>query len=1233
MLRDIIEIAASYVQYLLLLVGISPSPFPGYYTAPVDQLKYINLDLTNLVSEGNRGGAFRFVPSYIPLDLRTMFILVSVVLPLIVAWTGLLFLTPKRFIIWFAVLTTGIFFLFVGLFHRLANDDNLKAAISERDRDFYTYLGAAIIGFDLIVFLIYVLGKRQERKARMRERQLASRLHSGDEPESPASPTTQKEEDFEEEGKTLEEVEKEETEKVNPWRQAERVAFIVFFGAAGLLFVGIYGIPYVLDVNHAGGTVRTLYWVVGGIFIFIAFLFLISLLLGFSLRGRRIQFTITTFVRDNFVSVLLLVVSLMYVPSVSFIVQVYNCNDFECPPLTRLPDERSLITSSPFPIFNSSNATLDFYSNPLLLSSAINNTQWLAIIPLLYDKSCMLCDLSPFVQRCPVTLQQSICETASQGRRLERDRRIECSGVMRYFWPAGAIMFLSFVVAMPLLNFVLTNRSTKMLVQEFPLDERQSEGYTEEELFEEKVHASDNVAKFIYDPFQLRFKHWRMLFLFQKLGIVFSSVFVVRVSWMSSATIGVSLNLICHTFALLYVIVTTPFTRTVENALTIATQVLLTIACASGLPGTQNAPAPGGYMVFIAVLIFVIPLLSIAIGSVLTFQAGLKKEKQREMRIARAQEAAQEEDEAGEESSPTADGNDVEMEERGGQSPVSPMQTNLPPAVLSPQIGRALSPANNSIAPLEPGGEASPWTGGMRSSLHQSAARAGQELQIRSPPASPVKNSDSTALSFLNPASHMPAKSASPLVRPGAVPLWALPAEERRHAKKALKEGDESNSSAKFGLAKPADKAESKQLQKQKSSEDLSTRAKGIRAARQRTSWRQHNRKGANEDEEPHRPLVKKKSVWAKAREAFIAKIKSDREERERQEAEEQKRQAEEEAKAAQQGLRVKRAPTFFVAGDIDGYDLAGTTSMMSGAFLPAAPKKKKKKFGGAMKNWDALLEALKDEDTRNKIRADLEAADGKEAGHSEDNLLSPGGNPLLAPALRNKTRKKAEDRLRKRLRQLYEEELEKIKRQQQAVDYKINVDTTSVLHIFFVIASLLAFIALLWCGLGIIARREQAASSTFLYVNPDAEYPEPFSNALAGYSTWTDFTNNCCCSAFIDQTASWPFYALDVEKWYCANGKRKEHQRRWIYESPDAENFIINGYAIRPLCGMTFQNACTISQVVSATGTVEAQLTNCDWTAVFNASVPAELLAVHPLNTTQPDAYDAVTKGVLKLW
>jgi hypothetical protein len=47
---------------------------------------------------------------------------------------------------------------------------------------------------------------------------------------------------------------------------------------------------------------------------------------------------------------------------------------------------------------------------------------------------------------------------------------------------------------------------------------------------------------------------------------------------------------------------------------------------------------------------------------------------------------------------------------------------------------------------------------------------------------------------------------------------------------------------------------------------------------------------------------------------------------------------------------------------------------------------------------------------------------------------------------------------------------------------------------------------------------------------------------ALAGYTTWSDFTENCCCVAFSNQTRGWG--AHTVERWTCSNGRVKERMR-----------------------------------------------------------------------------------------
>jgi hypothetical protein len=100
----------------------------------------------------------------------------------------------------------------------------------------------------------------------------------------------------------------------------------------------------------------------------------------------------------------------------------------------------------------------------------------------------------------------------------------------------------------------------------------------------------------------------------------------------------------------------------------------------------------------------------------------------------------------------------------------------------------------------------------------------------------------------------------------------------------------------------------------------------------------------------------------------------------------------------------------------------------------------------------------------------------------------------------------------------------------------------------------------------------------------------------LAGYPNWDAFTENCCCMAATNLKAKYPYYALDVENWVCANGVTKERVRRDGYDGD-----VVDGYAVRALCGMTFKNSCALT--VDPAGQT-ATVTGCDTVKVTAASL-----------------------------
>lgn len=157
---------------------------------------------------------------------------------------------------------------------------------------------------------------------------------------------------------------------------------------------------------------------------------------------------------------------------------------------------------------------------------------------------------------------------------------------------------------------------------------------------------------------------------------------------------------------------------------------------------------------------------------------------------------------------------------------------------------------------------------------------------------------------------------------------------------------------------------------------------------------------------------------------------------------------------------------------------------------------------------------------------------------------------------------------VRQRLKESYWEHRDQLTSVQTYVDYEINAAVRHVLTSLFIVLGLIATLALALATCGML----HTVDWHFID-GTQLEHTRGVTYELAGYSSWESFTSGCCCMAATNATASYPYYAIDVEDWVCDNGITKERVRRDGYNDD-----VVDGYSVRPLCGMAFSNGCSLA-------------------------------------------------------
>ena len=1257
MLRDIVELALSYVQHLILLINIAPIFFPNFYSSPADVLKVLNLDLNKYIGEGNRDSNLLNVsiPDEIPLDIRLQFFLISVCVPLLIYLVGLIALGRKLFYLWYLFMVFSTLALTIGVTHFVVRDPWLDSVLSDLWAGIITYAGAGLtvlcgVIIAVVFFCKYWVSSSEDDDESSKSNNEIGGAVAAVVPSSPSRRTSQlspsrrstalfggalrrhssaffredtaieqalqggvaarggdmeagegghvggsavglgggleggSEGEYSSQSTDaarirahLDEIMQSEVSKVNIKHTIERFISFLIFLALGLFLVRAIVIPGFVDDVSDG--VYPLVFAAGIVSLTLSLASLVWFIVGLFPQGRVYQFHIGVFVRDNFVSALLLLVSVIYIPAVTNVIILFNCQDVKCAEATRLPDARSTVW---------------------LTSSSVK---------------CEPCLAASVIQNCNATFAESVC-SASVGDRLQYDTSVPCADLKVFFWPASGIILLSFVISTPLLNYILTRASTEKLERDFPVDPRQVAGFNEEEIYFEKVHQSDNVARFIYDPFLKRYKHWRMLFLIQKLLIVLVSVFTFNVSVMSAESFGIAMSLIIHFIVLCYVLFARPFTRKVENLFTVVTQLFLCVTAAVGLSASVGDEPPAELGKTVAVLTYVVPIVALALGAMLTFRDDMALEQRRDDRSRKARHNANEV--AADGGSLDEEGNNIPLHltdstedgaaAGGGATQFGEGEKGFNSGIVD---GRLVTNNDRSVELLTHRDRhlaiemrtlaAKPGLAGGYSPLcrHETylsknplarqrlAEKEAKQLAL----IAEARNAEQIGVSITT----VPVGSPQRLAPLGS-PIGAPPLSPTCVPSFNVLEGSAGNSKSKLGasIEPPAFTPPVLLPATTMMEGDGTTRTPKA----DRLTFDQSLRARRN---------------WSKTRAVLLNHVRDLR------------------SKGIPVGLgNLTSRKSFFGEAGAAG---AGEGAMAAGVI-----------DGAAMKQWDNLLLSLLNADKRKQIAAEQAKNLAESAAATSHASLAGAAvraknrlaitNKMAAPANKRKQSvavrsgsqpgsvvedgdelrtgaagKRQQMRLRIRLREIYEHHLLKLINTQRAVDFQINHLTIVVLMVLFVLFSICVFVALAISFLGIMSS-DQGDAYFVAHTSSDS-----LKEQLLGLDSWDNFTSSCCCLPFSNMTPGWPYYVIDVEKWVCdirpsgevtslrADGVKYQSASTTVKErirrAVGAGGAIENGLLIRPLCGMAFVNNCSLA-VNSVSGTVA--LVNCDGNVPSNA-------------------------------
>jgi hypothetical protein len=368
MIQDLLEIVLAYFQYLASILQTKGVRFTWSWLETGQGMSFVRLDEAFFTDN---------IPDLV-YDARIFFVIISIILPLLLIFLGLLTFNEPNVVVWYFLLLTSVFTLVSGVCAAVISqtvDLNISFTVAQG----LMYGGAAGVLLCSVAYLCRRLNRteadewlegavnedaltarrklkdleasRKERELRLRERraELASRSVSRFDVANRATLAITIDDEAQQKDKEDEELKRQAaavvllTKKDIFRMQTQHLRLPPFI--QGLIF-GIVvlagGIVLVLGsiiVEFNTGPVGPFIFAIGVTLIVIGVLVLAWTLPSLARSGREAKWHISSFLQENGMRLLLLLIMVLYIPIGSSSIIIFNCNQFDCP--VWVPTDRS----------------------------------------------------------------------------------------------------------------------------------------------------------------------------------------------------------------------------------------------------------------------------------------------------------------------------------------------------------------------------------------------------------------------------------------------------------------------------------------------------------------------------------------------------------------------------------------------------------------------------------------------------------------------------------------------------------------------------------------------------------------------------------------------------------------------------------------------------------------------------------------------------------------------------
>jgi hypothetical protein len=490
----IASVFQQFVQQLQFLGMLSnlDIQWPAEWLSFTSYLNVLNFDLDNVIGQNK-------IPV---LTFRVIFIIVSICVPIVINVLLLIIFQPVYVVLWYLGVSFGSVLFIAGIFGMFLPSTGVQSNSNEAQT--YVIAGAAVLFILIVLLVVMKLVDRYTNKGLDRT--------------------------------ALAEQTADYWLRFHRARSLRHTAVFVAFLLVGLVLLGI------VDFSPPGTTGTKalfntpIYFIFGIVLASIAGLLLIYMLLTLCAGGRKALAVLTRVVSNNLLLLLLALITMSFIPTVSYSMDIFLCTDYVCPK--------------------------GYSFNPYVVRPTNN-----------FDVSS-----ARFCDKCVIkTTAAYTCGAADAAftycpgytdYRSWKNPDTTCSDEATvYFYLAALIVLVNYMLGIPALYFT-TIRYLTSKVLENSWVAPQGDDETEDEWWQRKMMGIDPVPASLYDPFRYGKRYFLLVMLMHRLLITVTLSIATAYSAAAAALV-----LLFHGVACVITVVFKPFINESEQVLGIALAV------------------------------------------------------------------------------------------------------------------------------------------------------------------------------------------------------------------------------------------------------------------------------------------------------------------------------------------------------------------------------------------------------------------------------------------------------------------------------------------------------------------------------------------------------------------------------------------------------------------------------------------------------------------------------------